>query len=307
MKKSAFLGHLAAFATYAIFGFNIILCKGIATDGTVPPIALTTFRSLGAASLFWVISLFVPNEKVSRKDFMLIFLASALGFFVPQLTFLSACNYATTIDTSILSSLTPIMTMFVAAIFLKEPITFKKAGGVALSFAGVVFLILNSVRATGGVDHTRPLGVVLLVLNTFSFAMYLGIFRPLVSRYSVVTFMKWVFLFVFLMSLPFSTGSILSIPYATVPTSVWWAIAYLIIMATFMAYFLLPLAQKRIRPTLISLYSYLQPIIATIVSICIGTDFLTWKKSLAVILVCVGVFVVNKSRAAESLKVTSKN
>lgn len=302
MNKTTLLGHLAAFATYAIFGFNIILCKGIAADGTIPPIALTTFRSIGAAALFWIISLFVPKEKVSLKDFALIFLASALGFFVPQLTFLSACNYATTIDTSILSSLTPIMTMFVAAIFLKEPITFKKAGGVALSFAGVVFLILNSVRATGGVDHTQPLGIILLVFNTFSFAMYLGIFRPLVSRYSVVTFMKWVFLFVFLMSLPFSTKSIVNVNYGAVPTSVWWAIAYLIIMATFFAYFLLPLAQKRIRPTLISLYSYLQPIIATIVSICIGTDFLTWKKSVAIVLVCVGVFVVNRSRAADPLK-----
>ena len=299
MKHTQLIGHLAAFGTYAIFGFNIIFCKDIAADGTIPPIALTTFRSLGAAALFWLISLFTPRERVSGKDFGLIVLASALGFFIPQLTFLTACNYATTIDTSILSSLTPIMTMFVAAIFLKEPITFKKAGGVALSFAGVIFLILNSVASSNGVDHTQPLGIILLVLNTFSFALYLGIFRPLVSRYSVVTFMKWVFLFVFLMSLPFSAGQLGRIPYDAVSATVWWEVAYLILMATFTAYFLLPIAQKRIRPTLISLYSYLQPIIATIVAILIGTDVLSWQKGTAIVLVCLGVWIVNKSRAAK--------
>lgn len=299
-KSSQFIGHLTAFATYAIFGFNIIFCKGIAANGNIPPIALTTFRSLGAAILLWALSLFTPKEKVERQDFLKILFASFMGLFVPQLTFLSACLYTTTIDTSILSSLTPIMTMFVAAIFLKEPITWKKAGGVALSFAGVVFLILNSASTSNGVDHTRPEGVLLLILNTFSFAMYLGVFRPLVSKYSVVTFMKWAFLMVFFMSLPLSANSIIQINYGAIPTTVWLEIGYLIFFATFLAYFLLPMAQKRIRPTLISLYGYLQPIIATVVSICIGTDVMSWQKGAAVLFVCTGVWVVNRSRAANT-------
>lgn len=291
-------GHLAAFGTYAIFGFNIIFCKDIIACGLIPPIALTTFRALGAGLLFWLLSLFAPHERVVGKDLMRIALASILGFFVPQFTFLTACDYTTTIDNSLLCSLTPVMTMFVAAIFLKEPITWKKALGVALSFGGVILLILSSNHAPGAVDHTTPLGVGLLLLNTFSFALYLGIFRPLVARYSVVTYMKWIFLFVFLFNLPLSLGRIVQIPYAEVPTKVYWETAYLIVLATFVAYFLLPIAQKRIRPTLISLYSYLQPIIASIVAIVIGTDHLTWAKAAAVVAVCLGVYVVNKSRAA---------
>lgn len=299
MNKQSFSGHLTAFATYAIFGFNIIFCKGIATADCIAPIALTTMRAIGATALFWTLSLFLPKEKVERKDYLRILLASMMGLFIPQLTFLSACEHTTTIDTSILSSLTPIMTMFVAAIFLKEPITLKKAGGVAISFGGVILLILNSVRATGGVDHTDPIGVLLLILNTFTFAMYLGIFRPLVSKYSVVTFMKWAFLFVIFESLPLSIGSLTKTDFGMIPGDVWWKIGYLIFFATFLAYFLLPMAQKRIRPTLISLYGYLQPIIATIVAICIGTDLMTWQKGLAVIMVIAGLTIVNNSRAAK--------
>lgn len=300
MDRSKLIGHLTAFATYAIFGFNIIFCKDIAADGNLPPILLTTLRSIGAGCLFWLCSLFMPRERVPMRDLLLMALAAIVGLFIPQITFLTACTAATTIDTSILSSLTPIMTMFVAALFLKEPITWKKALGVAVSFCGVIILILNSVSNSNGVDHTRPFGVLMLILNTFSFAFYLGIFRPLVQRYSVVTFMKWGFLVVALLSLPLSARHLATASYGAVPPQVWWELAYLILFATFIAYFLLPIAQKRIRPTLISLYGYMQPIIATVVAICIGTDAMSWQKGLAVVMVCSGVYVVNASRAAGS-------
>ena len=45
------------------------------------------------------------------------------------------------------------------------------------------------------------------------------------------------------------------------------------------------------------MYSYLQPIIATIVSIWAGLDVITWQKVLASVLVVGGVVLVSKSRA----------
>lgn len=299
-KSRQLIGHLASFGAYAIFGLNIVFCKDIANAGGIPPIALFTFRALGAGVLFWLLSLFVPKERVVRADFPKILGASLLGLFVPQVTFLTAISITTTIDTSVLSSMTPVMTMFVAALFLKEPITWKKAVGVALSFGGVLMLIFNSMHSPNGVDTTSPWGVALLVVNPLSFAMYLGIFRPLIARYSVVTFMKWMFLFAFAVSLPFSLRSICSgIDYSAIPHPVLWEVGYLIIFATFFAYFLIPVGQKHIRPTLVSMYSYLQPVIAAVVSIAIGIDSLTWQKIIATLLVFLGVAVVNRSRAAQ--------
>ena len=49
---------------------------------------------------------------------------------------------------------------------------------------------------------------------------------------------------------------------------------------------------------LVSMYNYVQPTIATIISIVIGLDHLTWKKVLAMVLVFSGVWIVNQSRAA---------
>ena len=289
-------GHLSVAGAYTIFGLNIVFCKDIANSEVISPVVLFTFRALGASALFWLLSFLVPRERIERGDFPKIALASFVGLFVPQMTFLMAITMATTIDTAIIGTLGPVFTMLFAFMFLKEPITGMKAGGVALSFVGVIYLIFNSVHS-GGVASTSPAGLALLLLNSLSFSLYLGMFRPLISKYSVVTFMKWTFLFSLLLSLPFAAKGLLSTDYSAIPAGIRWEIGYLVFFATFVAYFLIPYGQKHIRPTLVSLYTYLQPIIAAIVSIWVGMDVLTWQKVLATALVVGGVILVSRSRA----------
>ena len=297
MLSDQFRGHLSIAAAYTIFGLNVVLCKDIANSAAVAPHVLFTLRALGASALFWMVSLFQPQEKIQKGDMRRIALASFLGFFLTQMTFLIGITMATAIDSAILGTLGPVFTMIVAYFFVGEPITGKKAGGVALSLTGVIFLIFNSVHG-GGASATTPMGLFMLLLNSLTFAMYLGIFRPLVSKYSVVTFMKWVFLFSLLMSLPLSAKEIFTMDYAAIPVTVRWEIGYLIFFATFIAYYLIPYGQKLIRPTLVSMYNYLSPIIATVVSIWTGMDHLTWQKVLAAMAIVGGVILVSKSRAA---------
>lgn len=299
MRTEKLLGHLSTAAAYSIFGLNIVFCKDIANTHCVEPIVLFTLRSGGAALLFFLISVFLPKEKVERSDFVKIAGASVIGLFIPQVTFLVAISMATSIDTAIMSTLGPIFTMIFAFIFLGEPVTLRKAGGVALSFAGVIFLILNSVHL-GGASSSTPLGIVLLLVNCLSFSLYLGLFRPVISKYSVVCFMKWSFLISAVLSLPFSMKGLLNTDFAAIPPKVCLEIGYLILCATCMAYFLIPFGQKRLRPTLVSMYTYLQPIIAAVVSISTGIDTLGWQKILATVLIISGVILVSKSRAANS-------
>ena len=259
---------------------------------------LFCLRATGATLLFWLLSLFMLKEKVPLKDLLQIFVASMLGLFLTQMSFLKAITMTTSIDLSIANTCTPIMTMFVAAIFLKEPITGKKIGGVLVSLVGVLVLIFNSVGLGGGASETKPMGIVLAVLNGLTFALYLGIFRPLISKYNVVTFMKWMFLFSMLVALPFNARHFFQLPFGQMESKVLWQVAYVVFFATFVAYFLIPVGQKRLRPTLVSMYNYVQPIIATLISILIGLDHITWKKLLAMVLVFAGVWIVNQSRAA---------
>ena len=297
MQQESLKGHLSIAAAYTIFGLNLVFSKDIANSETVSPYVLFTLRAIGASALFWLLSLFMPKEKVDKADYPKIAAASMVGLFIPQMTFLMAITVTSAIDTAIIGTLGPIFTMIFAFFFLGEPITGKKAGGVALSFAGILFLIFNSVHQ-GGAASTSPWGVVLLLINSLSFSLYLGLFRPLISKYSVITFMKWSFLFSLIVSLPISAKGLLTTDFAAIPGNVLWEIGYLIFFATFVAYFLIPYGQKFIRPTLVSMYSYLQPIIAAIVSIWAGVDSLTWQKVLSSALVVGGVILVSRSRAA---------
>lgn len=299
-RKDSIIGHAAALVAYAIFGFNIIVCKDLTSGHLIPPLGIFTLRSVVAGALFWITSAFLPKEKVDRKDYIRIFAASMLGFFICQMTFLVGLPYITPMDCSILTAMSPIYTMIVAAIVIKEPITMKKAGGVAISFAGIIYLIVSRVAAPGGVAESTPLGIFLLVLNSLSFSMYLGIFKPLIAKYSVVTFMKWIFLFSACVSTPFSIKGLIATDWAAIPSVQYAELAYLVICATFISYFLIPVAQKRIRPTLVSMYSYVQPIIAIMVSIAIGMDELSWQKILAAMMVFGGVIIVSYSRSAHS-------
>ena len=292
------MGHLACFGAYCIFGFNIVCCKNISNANVMTPMDLLCLRAIGATLLFWLLSLFMPKEKVPLKDLLQIFVASMLGLFLTQWSFLKAITMTTSIDTSIVNTCTPILTMLVAAIVLKEPITFKKVGGILVSLIGVLILVFNSVGFGGGASETKPLGIVLVVVNGLTFALYLGIFRPLISRYNVVTFMKWMFLFTMLVAVSLNFNNLTHISFGQIESRVLWQVGYVVFFATFVAYFLIPIGQKRLRPTLVSMYNYVQPIIATIISIVIGLDHFTWKKGIAMILVFTGVWIVNQSRAA---------
>ncbi|MDY6277077.1 MAG: EamA family transporter [Bacteroidales bacterium] len=293
-RNGAFVGNLACFAAYAIFGFNIISCKNISIDGNITPMALFCLRSFGATALFWLWSAVTGRkERIEKGDFWKIALASFLGLFLTQVSFLFAITKTTAIDASIMSTLSPIMTLIISAIVIKERITWSGVAGIALSLTGVFILIFNCVSIRSGADSTSVWGIIGMIINTLSFASYVGIFKPLIQKYSVVTFMKWMFLFSSLMALPFSFGAFSASNLAAVPMDVMWQVLYVVVFATFVAYFLIPIGQKRLRPVVVCMYTYVQPVIAMVIALAMGLDTLNALKIMATVLVFTGVSLVN--------------
>ena len=288
------IGNLACFMAYAIFGFNIISCKNIAIDGHITPMALFCLRSFGATALFWLWSLFsAPREQIERKDLWKVALASFLGLFLTQVSFLFAITQTTAIDVSIMSTLTPIMTLIISAIVIKERITWSGVAGIALSMAGVLIIIFNSISIGSGADSTSIWGILGMFCNTLCFATYVGVFKPLIQKYPVVTFMKWMFLFSSLMALPFAFSAFKASDLAAVPTDVMGQVIYVVVAATFIAYFLIPIGQKRLRPVVVCMYTYVQPVIAMVIALALGLDTLSVLKIAAALLVFIGVGLVN--------------
>lgn len=298
MTKEKWQGHSAILFTNLIFGLNTPIAKSV-VPVWIAPSALTCLRMTFATLVFWIISAFFKSEKVSPKDLVIIFFGALFGLVGAQLSFALALQYTSPVNISLIAAMTPVIVMLMAAAWLKEPITLKKAGGVGIGAAGALLIIFHSSPAN---DSPHGMwGNLLAIVNIITYGLYLIITRTVSLRYKPLTLMKWMFLFSALISLPLGGNQLLQARAFTAiaPSDVLWRIAYIAVMATGIAYFLVPLALKRIRPTTVSMYNNVQPLIASSVAIIVGQDILSWDKPVAAALVFVGVYLVTQSKSRE--------
>ncbi len=288
-------GHMALLGANLIFGLNAPIAKMVLSDPEVSPYALNLFRMAGAAILFWIASLFVKWERVSPKDLLLLFLASFFSIQLNQTSFLIGLSMTSPIDASIVATMVPILTMVFAAMFLKEPITWLKVLGVAVGAAGAVILILNNTTITRG--ESSMAGNLLCLLGSTSYAIYLSMFKGLISRYSPVTLMKWMFLYAGICAVPFCYQDVAQIDFSVLSGKVYGGIIYVVVGSTFLAYLLIPIGQKFLRPTVVGMYNYLQPFVSSLAAVALGLDVFGFTKGFAAILVFLGVYIVIKSKS----------
>ncbi|NDV46576.1 EamA/RhaT family transporter [Paludibacter sp. 221] len=304
MKNSKTPGHIALLVANVIFGFNTPISRSLIPD-TLDPFVLTFFRMSGAMVLFWTVSLFTKKEHVPAKDIMLLFFASIFALVLNQMPFIAGLSMTSPIDASIVITLLPIVSMFLAAIIIKEPITLKKVLGVVIGASGALLLILNHASAdTGG---RSMWGNLIILGGVISYSLYLTLFKGLISRYSPVTLMKWMFLFATVLCLPVCYRSIAATDFASLPANVYLRIGYVVVFATFITYMLIPIGQKVLRPTTISMYNYVQPIVAALVAVALGLDTFGWDKVLSGVLVFTGVYFVTVSKSKAQLDAEKAN
>ncbi len=292
-------GHMSLLVANFIFGLNAPIAKMVLSDPDVSPYALNLFRMAGAAILFWIASLFVKWERVAPKDLLLLFLASFFSIQLNQTPFLIGLSMTSPIDASIVATMVPILTMLLAAIFLREPITWLKVLGVAIGAAGAIILILNNTTIARGEGSMA--GNLLCLLGSTSYAIYLSMFKGLISRYSPVTLMKWMFLYAGICAVPFCYQDVMQIDYAALSGKVYGGILYVVCGSTFLAYLLIPIGQKFLRPTVVGMYNYEQPFVSSLAAVAMGLDVFGFTKGFAAVLVFLGVYIVIKSKSRAQL------
>lgn len=266
MEKFSWKGHGAMLLANTSWGLMSPLAKVVMAGGVVTPFVLTDLRIFGAMVLFWAVSLFQKPEHVPPRDMLRLFAASLL-----------------------------------AAVFLREPVTGKKVAGIAFGAGGALMLILGS-GATATAAGAHPiLGDLLVLFAQLSYATYLVLFKNFICRYSLVTVMKWMFTYAFLCTLPFSYSSLVATDWFALGWDDVLAVAFIVVFATFVSYMFIIVGQKNLRPTVAGMYNYVQPVVACVVTVCLGLDSFNVMKGLAVAMIFVGVFLVttSKSRADE--------
>lgn len=301
MNFDKFKGHIAMFSANIAWGLMAPLSKMAMAHPAINSWMLVSFRVIGAAMAFWLFGLFTKREKVPFADLKLLAVAALLGIILNQGVFILGVSLTSPINASIVTTSLPIVTMLIAAVYLKEPITWLKLGGIVVGASGALTLILSNTTGGNGADQAASLtGIGLCLLSQVSYATYFVLFKNMISRYHPFTLMKWMFLFAALIYLPFNLPQILSTNFSEVPASVLWEIVFVVFGATFFSYLMIPIGQKYLRPTVATMYNNVQPIVATIATVSLGIGTFGWLKAMAIVLVFFGVFLVTKSRARDA-------
>jgi len=291
MDKSKNLhGHLFALTANVMWGLMAPIGKSALQEFSA--LSVTTFRMIGAAAAFWMLSIFCKQEHVNHRDMLKIFFASLFALVFNQGIFIFGLSMTSPIDASIVTTTLPIVTMIVAAIYLKEPITNKKVLGIFVGAMGALILILSSQAASGG--NRNLIGDLLCLVAQISFSIYLTVFKGLSQQYSAVTINKWMFVYASICYIPFSYYDISTIQWTSISTVAIIQVLYVVLGGSFLAYLCIMTAQKLLRPTVVSMYNYMQPIVATII---MGIGSFGWQKGLAIALVFLGVYIVTQSKS----------
>lgn len=295
-------GHLFALTANILWGLMSPIGKSALTEFSA--LSLTTFRMVGAAACFWLLSLCCKSEQVDHKDMLKIFFASLFALVFNQGVFIFGLSLTSPIDASIVTTTLPIVTMIVAALYLKEPVTNKKVMGIFVGAMGALMLIMSSQSAGSG--NGSILGDLLCLSAQISFSIYLTVFKGLSQKYSPITLNKWMFVYASMCYIPLSYRDIAVIPWDSISNAALLQVGYVVIGGSFLAYIFIMSAQRLLRPTVVSMYNYMQPIVASIAAILMGIGVFNLEKGIAIVLVFLGVYIVTQSKSRKDFEKEGK-
>lgn len=291
VPKGSLPAHLALLAVNAIYGANYIVAKGVMPDH-IGPLGFVFLRGIGALLLFWTLSAAFGNERIHRNDWKRLIACGLFGVAINQLLFFSGLNLTTPINASIIMTSSPILVLVASSFILRERITGLRMVGIGLGLAGALLILLFKQKASFG--SNTFLGDLFIFVNAVSYSVYLVIVKPLMRKYQPLTVIKWVFLFGFCVIAPVGFSEATAVDYGALPGNIWAGILYVVLGTTFLAYLLNIYALKRVSPTLVSAYIYLQPLLASAFAIMLAQDTLDWLKVCSTLLIFTGVFLVSR-------------
>ena len=291
------LGLLAAFGATVIYGFNHTIAKN------VMPIYIEAFgfvllRVLGATILFWVLSLFINNQKIDKKDWPRIFLCSFLGMFVNKLAFFKGLELSTPINSSVLITAVPILVFIFSAIILKEKLRLGRAFGIIAGFIGALILILYSPASSFNAPNI-PLGNMLFILNSSTYGLYLIFVKELVEKYNIITLFRWLFLIALVMNFPIGIQEFSTVNWGSLPLfDAILPMIYVVVGTTFLTYMFNAYALSKLTASTVSSFVYLQPIVGIFYALTTKNDYLTLINVIGMLLIFLGVYLVTKKLEA---------
>ena len=295
--RSRNIAFLLAFLAALIYGVSFTVAKEV-MPLYIRPFGFILIRVLGAALLFWTVGIFLKKEKIETQDYPRLLLGALFGIALNQLSFFKGLSMTTPINASVIMVTSPILVLIFSSFLLNEKATKKKILGIFIGLFGAVMLIIFGKDT--GMASNATLGNLLVFVNASSYGLYLILIKNLTKKYHAITLAKWLYLFGLIMVIPFGISELSIVEWNSMPLPILYRVGFIIVFTSFMTYMFNLFAIKELKPTTLSIFIYLQPVIASSYALLVGSDSLNVTKVAATVLIFIGVYLVTR-KPKESL------
>lgn len=289
--SSSLKAHISLFLAQVIYALNYSIAKDLMPTH-IKPLGLVMLRIIGACILFWTVAVFTKKESLEKGDLKKMMLLAIFGVAVNQAFFIYGLSLTKPINSAIIMISNPIAVMLFTIFVFKEKITTLKLTGLAFGVIGALTLLLFKGSFALGSDTIA--GDLMTLVNSLSWAVFVVMAKPYMIKYHTVTVMKWIFLFGGLYMLPFGLPDLLEVQWQSLTKDVILAMVFVVVATTFLAYLLNTYALKALSSSVVSMYIYFQPFLATIIAVMLGKDEITLIKVVSAILIISGVYLASR-------------
>jgi len=299
----AYAPHLALLAVQVMFGTWPVVGK-IALR-SIPSVSLVGFRVGGAAVAFVVIGVMTRRfGRIERRDWPLLIGSSLVGVVVNQWLFVKGLSLTTVINATLLGTTIPVFTLLVSILLRNDRASARRILGILVAAAGIVYLV-GPQRAD--FSQSSRIGDFLIIINSLCYGTYIAISKDLVTRYSALTVITWIFIIGSIPTVPAGVLSLGQIPLRGISPMVWVAVIYIILVPTVGCYYLNSWALARVPPSTVAVYIYLQPLIAFALAPTLLGERLSWRVIGAAALVFAGVILVTRRARSQAIQKVTKH
>lgn len=252
-------------------------------------------RIAGAAGFLALIARGEPA--LSRDDSRRVAGFAILSVVINAPLFLIGLSMTSVHIAAILITTIPVFTAAAAIAFGRERASATRIGGIALACAGAL-LVVGGESFSG--TWRSVLGALLIVINCLSYALYLVLSKPSMARLSARRVVARMFAVGTLVLLPIAALPMARQDWSSLSRGAWLALALVIAGPTIAAYLLQAWALRHADSSLVATYTYVQPVLATILGAIFFAETMHPIVIVAALLIFGGVWLAGTPKAAEN-------
>lgn len=248
-------------------------------------------RILTAFGLFSICSFFITDKAIDWKnDWKRFAVCAFFGTAANMFMFFKGLSMTKPINGAVLMLVTPLFVAIIEHVIQKKKPSVKMTAGISIGALGALLLMWGKGAHFSGETLEGDLWV---SVNALFYAIYLVLAKKLANKYHAITVNRVMFGMGLIYIAPLGTLPLWATDFSAIPGDIWLKIGYVLFFTSFLVYLLNTYGIKHASGSLVGIYIYLQPLLATIIAILLGRDEITSEKVIYGLMIIMGVWLVS--------------